>query len=117
MGYVSNWADLPEVQVLTNNFRKSIAGLKGGINRIRWVHPTKTPGHKHEDSEQIIIVLEGRVLFFIDGDDFTLEKDDICVIPISALHYGESIGGDAMFYEFFAPVRIQNLIGFLGKTF
>ena len=35
MGYVVNWDDLPEVEILPNNFRKSAAGLKSGVNRIR----------------------------------------------------------------------------------
>jgi mannose-6-phosphate isomerase-like protein (cupin superfamily) len=53
----------------------------------------------------------------VEEEEIILEKDQVCVIPPATPHYGESLGEDALFYEVFAPVRFQNLIGFLGKIF
>jgi len=117
MLYVKRWDELPEVEVLPNNFRVSMAGLKVGINRIRWEHPTGAPQHHHDDAEQVIIVLEGRMRWTIDGEETILKPGDVAVIPVGVSHSGESLGEPASFYEVFAPLRVQNLIGFVGKIF
>ena len=117
MPYAVKWDDLPEWEVLPNNFRKSVAGLKAGVNRIHWVHPTGAPPHQHDDAEQVIIMIEGRAKFVIDGEENILEAGHVCLIPAGTPHSGESVGEDAWFYEVFAPMRVQNLIGFLGKVF
>ncbi len=117
MPNVAKWDELPECEVLPNNFRKSVAGLKAGVNLIRWVNPTKTPLHQHDDSEQIIIMLRGKILMVIDDEEHVLEEGNVCVIPVSVPHFGEVIGEEAEFYEVFAPMRVQNLVGFLGKVF
>src|SRR5919199_928660 len=68
--YVRRWHDFPEVEVLPNNHRTSIAGLNVGVNRIRWVHPTATPRHSHDDAEQVILMLSGRIEMTIDDQKF-----------------------------------------------
>jgi quercetin dioxygenase-like cupin family protein len=98
--YTLNWNDVPETENLKNNFRVAVAGKEMGINRIRWVHPTSLPDHTHDDAEQVIIMLEGEIKF--------------TVVPRHAHHSGESIAGEAVFVEVFAPLRIENLFGFLG---
>ena len=117
MLYVKKWDDLPETEVLHNNFRVSMAGLKVGINRIRWKHPTGAPKHRHDDAEQVIIVIEGKMKWTIDEEEVILQPGDVAVIPVGINHSGESMGETASFYEVFAPLRVQNLIGFVGRIF
>jgi len=109
-----NWNDVPETENLPNNFRVALAGKEMGINRIRWVHPTTLPAHTHEDSEQAIIMIKGAIRFTIDGELQTLGEGDVTIVPRGAVHSGESISGEAMFIEVFAPLRLENLFGFLG---
>ena len=117
MPYAEKWDQLQEVEVLPNNFRVSVAGLKVGLNRIRWVHPTTTPSHKHDDAEQAIIMVEGKIKMVIEDEELVLEPGHVCVVPLGAQHYGGTMDQDALFYEIFAPLRVHNLIGYLGKIF
>lgn len=117
MGYVVNWKNLPEVEILPNNFRKSAAGLKCGVNRIRIVHPSSTPTHQHDDSEQTVLILSGRMNIHIDGERHEVGPGDICVLPIGTPHSFQTIEGEVELVEIFAPMRVQNLIGFVGKVF
>jgi hypothetical protein len=41
----------------------------------------------------------------------------VVVISENTLHAGRTLGEDAVFYEVFAPLRVQNLVGFIGKAF
>jgi hypothetical protein len=88
MPYVAKWSDLPEVEILKGNFRRSASGL-----------------------------LSGEMDVVIDKDTIRLGPDQVCVIPAGVPHCFRSIAGEAVFLETFSPGRIQNLIGFLGKVF
>lgn len=112
--YSAAWDELPEVEGLPNNFRTAVAGREMGVNKIRWIHPTVLPLHVHEDAEQAIVVLSGQIEFTIDGTDLVLSAGDVAIIPRHSVHGGRSIEGEAVFVEVFAPLRIENLVGFLG---
>lgn len=115
--YVRSWDAFPEVEVLPNNHRTSIAGLNVGVNRIRWVHATATPRHSHDDAEQVVLMLSGRIEMTIEDQNFEIKEGDVAVIPQHTPHMGRTMGEDAVFYEVFAPLRVQNLIGFIGRVF
>lgn len=112
--YSVAWNELPEVEGLPNNFRTAVAGREMGVNKIRWIHPTELPPHTHDDAEQAIIVTAGRIAFTIDDEDMILAAGDVAIVPRSSVHGGHSIEGEAEFIEVFAPLRIENLVGFLG---
>ncbi|MEU1981884.1 cupin domain-containing protein [Nocardia sp. NPDC019395] len=112
--YWASWSDLPEREVLENNFRTAVAGKEMGLNRIRWVHPTTLPAHNHPDAEQAMVITSGRISFTVAGAETVLEVGDVVVIPRGVEHSGRSIEGEATFLEVFAPARIENLVGFLG---
>jgi mannose-6-phosphate isomerase-like protein (cupin superfamily) len=117
MPYVAKWSDLPEVEILTGNFRRSASGLKGSVNNIRLAHPSETPVHHHTEEEQTVLMLSGEMDVVIDKETFRLGSDQVCVIPAGVPHCFRSVTGEAVFLETFSPGRIQNLIGFLGKIF
>lgn len=112
--YSLNWNQVPETENLPNNFRVAVASKEMGINRIRWVHPTSLPNHTHDDAEQAIVMLEGEIKFTINGEQLHLRPGDVTVVPRGAEHSGESISGEAVFIEVFAPLRLENVFGFLG---
>lgn len=112
--YASAWDELPEVEGLPNNFRTAVAGREMGVNKIRWVHPTELPPHVHDDAEQAIMMLDGRISFTIGGTELMLSAGDVAIIPRGAAHWGRSIEGESVFIEVFTPLRVENLVGFLG---
>ncbi len=113
-GFMAAWASLPEREVLPNNFRTAVAGREMGLNHIRWVHPTVLPTHVHPDAEKAIVVTSGRIAFTIAGQDMQFGVGDVAVVPRGVEHGGHSIEGEATFVEVFAPLRLENLLGFLG---
>ncbi len=114
--YSLNWNDVRETENLPNNYRVAVAGKEMGLNRIRWVHPTTLPAHSHDDAEQAMVVLEGTLQFTIGDESSTLGPGDVAVIPRGVVHSGESIAGTAVFIEVFAPLRLENIFGFLGDS-
>ena len=117
MLYVKRWEDFPEVESNPGIFRVAMAGVKLGLNRIRWQHPTGVPKHHHDDTEQAIIVIEGKMKWTIGDEEVILRPGDVLIIPVGVSHTGESMGEPAIFYEVFAPPRMQYLVGFVGKPF
>ena len=117
MPYVESWSNLPEVEVLPGNFRRSAAGMKSSVNRIRMVHPSSTPLHHHAEEEQMVMMLTGEMDVTIGEEVIRLKADQVCAIPAGTQHRFQSVGGTCDFLETFSPPRYQNLIGFLGKVF
>ena len=58
------------------------------------------PPHKHDDTEQIFYVLEGRGTLTIgpEGEQFPVKVGDLVRVPPSALHYIEADGGEPLLY-------------------
>ncbi len=117
MPYMADWQSLPEIEILPGNFRRSAAGLQTGANRIRLVHPSGTPLHHHETEEQMVFMLEGEMDVTIGPETFRMRPGAVCAIPAGAVHQFQSIADEALFIETFSPMRVQNLIGFLGRIF
>ena len=114
--FTTQWDQLPEVEVLPNNYRRSVSGLELGVNSIRWEHPSGTTPHTHPDAEQAILVVDGSMEWLIGGEVVQLEAGSVAVVPRGVEHCGHTTGASARFYEVFAPARIENLVGFLGRS-
>ena len=109
MPYVAKWSDLPEVEILKGNFRRSASGLKGSVNKIRLCHPSETPVHHHAEEEQTVLMLSGEMDVVIDKDTIRLGPDQVCVIPAGVPHCFRSVAGEA---EEFACLGQQVGTGF-----
>ena len=96
MPYSAKWDDLPEVEVLPNNFRRSVAGLKGSINRIRLVHPSETPLHEHPDEEQSVMMLSGAMDVTIGTDTIRLAAGEVCIIPAGTKRGAGTAGSESV---------------------
>jgi quercetin dioxygenase-like cupin family protein len=116
MTYTTPWSQLPEREVLANNFRTAVTGQEMSINRIRWVHPTRLPEHTHPDAEQAMVLTRGRIRFQVEDEEMELSAGDVVIVPRGTRHGGSSIEGEAEFIEIFAPRRVENLLGFLGSS-
>lgn len=114
--FTCSWSSLPETEGIPNNFRRAIAGREMSVNRIRWVHPTELPPHVHDDAEQAIVMLSGRIAFTIADEDRILSEGEVAIVPRGAVHGGRSIEGEAAFIEVFSPMKADLLPGFLGAS-
>lgn len=63
------------------------------------------PYHFHEHAENVYIVLEGEIEAVVDGQRFTLRKDDVAFIPPGVCHSAGNAGtAPARAIEIYAPV-------------
>lgn len=68
-----------------------------------------SPPHRHP-FDQLVIVLNGRVHTFVDGEPYLLEGGNSMIIPAGAWHHGYAEGPEtAELIELFAPVRSDYL--------
>jgi mannose-6-phosphate isomerase-like protein (cupin superfamily) len=96
MPYTAKWSEQSEVEILKGNFRRSVSGLKGSVNKIRLVHPSETPVHHHAEEEQTVLMLSGEMDVVIDNETIRLGADQVCVIPAGVPH---------CFHVFFGSVQ------------
>lgn len=61
--------------------------------------------HYHPDSENIYVVLQGTGRLVAEGQEYTLQKDDVVFIPPGARHSLSARGDrELMIIEIYAPV-------------
>lgn len=74
---------------------------------VNWMEPRPeaAPPHSHP-FDQLSFVLEGEMLFEVDGMAFELEAGDVLVIPADAPHTARATGQQrALNLDIFAPPR------------
>jgi quercetin dioxygenase-like cupin family protein len=109
-----DWNSIREEKVNENITRKMFWGEKLMVTRWELAPRTTLPVHDHV-AEQITMVERGSVtIHFENGEEFTLQKGDMLVIPSSKRH-GARIGPDGCtVMDLFSPIR-QDLIGAAGE--
>jgi quercetin dioxygenase-like cupin family protein len=108
-----DWNSIKEEKVNENITRKMFWGEKLMVTLWELAPHTTLPVHDHL-AEQITMVERGSVsIHFENGEEFTLHKGDMLVIPSSKRH-GARIGPDGCtVMDLFSPIR-QDLIEAAG---
>jgi quercetin dioxygenase-like cupin family protein len=83
--------------------RKIIAGEKAMIAQVFLAKGAVVPEHKHE-SEQISCVLEGALLFEIDGREVVVGKGQVLRIPSWTPHKAIALE-ETVDLDIFSPIR------------
>lgn len=113
--YFSKWDDFPEVEYLPGIRRHTITGEKVTVTRVRYSPGTVIPDHKHE-AEQVTIIFQGRMEVTVEGITREVGPGDVVVVPSWAVHSLRSTSPEeVIFFEAFHPIRLDYLIGFVGK--
>ena len=87
---------------------RPVQGQKAMTNFVSFAPGAEAPRHVHEE-EQIVIVLEGELVFDLDGDVRTLRKGDVAVIPSWVPHGAWTTDGKCLEVDVFAPPRVSLL--------
>lgn len=67
--------------------------------------PEASPPHRHP-FDQLSFVLEGAMLFEVDGEQFEIEAGGVLVIPANAWHTARAVSTEvALSLDIFAPPR------------
>ena len=76
--------------------------------RVTYAPGKRVPWHAHEDSEQVMVILEGEVDMTIEEDTATLKAGDVIVVN-RGLHHKLYSEGGVTFMEALAPVPLDHV--------
>lgn len=111
---ITNWEEEPTVEYIPGVFRQVISGEKTMLTRIVYRGGVVVPEHTHE-AEQIMLIERGRLWAKVEDEESEVGPGSLLVIPSNWVHAFRQLGDeDVVFYEAFAPIRVEYLIGFRG---
>jgi quercetin dioxygenase-like cupin family protein len=83
--------------------RRFVTGEKAMLAQIFLKKGALVPTHQHE-SEQITYILEGALLFRLEGKEVTVGKGQVLLIPSNVPHSAEALE-DTLDVDVFSPIR------------
>ena len=86
----------------------AIGGEQVLLCRVRYEPGKHVPWHAHEDTEQVMFILEGEVEMTIEDETATLKPGDVAVVNRGLHHKLHSEGG-VTFIEGLAPVPLDHV--------
>ena len=87
---------------------RPVLGQRAMTNFVSFEPGAEAPRHVHEE-EQFVIVLEGELVFDLDGEVRTLRKGDVAVIPSWVPHGAWTTDSHCLEIDVFSPPR-QSLL-------
>lgn len=114
MSQFSTWDEFPVVEYVPGVLRQAVSGEKVMMTRIVYKDGAVIPDHSHE-AEQIMLVEQGRLWAKIGDEEQEIGSGALLIIPSNVTHAFRQLGDeDVVFYECFAPIRLEYLVGFKG---
>ena len=114
MSQITTWDEFPTVEYVMGVYRQAVSGEKVMLTRIVYRGGVVIPEHTHE-AEQIMLVESGRLWAKVGGEEREVGPGSLLVIPSNWVHAFRQLGDeDVVFYECFAPIRLEYLVGFKG---
>ena len=99
-----DWANVPVQQLEDGIERQMIVGDKLMICRVRFApHVTTTP-HDHPH-EQMTIVEQGKVRFFVEGKEQIATAGDVLHFPSKCWHGATMMDEEVVLLDIFSPLR------------
>jgi quercetin dioxygenase-like cupin family protein len=84
------------------------------LTRIVYRGGVVIPDHSHE-AEQIMLVVQGRLWARVGDEESEVGAGSLLIIPSNYVHaFRQLTDEDVVFYECFAPIRLEYLVGFKG---
>jgi quercetin dioxygenase-like cupin family protein len=114
MRQITTWDEFPIVEYIPGVYRQTVSGEKSMMTRIVYRGGVVIPEHSHE-AEQIMLVEQGRLWAKVGDEEAEVSPGSLLVIPSNWIHSFRQLGDDdVVFYECFAPIRLEYLVGFKG---
>ncbi|MCX6594145.1 MAG: cupin domain-containing protein [Acidobacteria bacterium] len=104
-----DWSSIPLEKLSPHASRKVIHTERMTVARLWLKAGAVVPEHHHEN-EQVTMLSSGRLLFFMEGDVYTVSAGQTLVIPPNVPHRVEAIE-DSEATDLFSPVREDWLRG------
>ncbi len=105
-----NWASIPAEAIGEGIVRQLVTGERLMVCRLQLAPHTVTPVHSHPQ-EQVTMIEQGRVRFFVDGAERLVSAGDILHFPSGCPHGATMLDEPVVLIDIFTPIRED----FLGK--
>ncbi len=105
-----NWSGILRERPPEGIERQMVVGEKMMVCRFRFAPFLVTPEHSHTH-EQMAIVVEGRVRFFIEGEERIASPGDVLHFPSGCRHGATMMDEEVVLIDIFTPVREDFLNG------
>jgi quercetin dioxygenase-like cupin family protein len=99
-----NWNDIPIEHPAEGIARQMVVGEKMMACRFRFAPLLVTPEHSHPH-EQISLVVEGRVRFFVEGKERIAVPGDVLHFPSNTWHGATMMDEEVVLIDIFTPIR------------
>ena len=114
MGQITTWNEFPTVEYVKGVSRQAVSGEKVMMTRIVYSGGVVIPEHSHA-AEQIMLVEQGRLWAKVGDEEAEVGPGSLLIVPSDWIHSFRQLGDeDVVFYECFAPIRLEYLVGFKG---
>ena len=114
VGQITTWAEFPTVEYVPGVFRQAVSGEKAMLTRIVYRGGVVIPDHSHA-AEQLMLVEQGRLWARVGDEESEVGPGSLLIIPSNCVHaFRQLTDEDVVFYECFAPIRLEYLVGFKG---
>lgn len=114
MGQITTWDEFPTVEYVRGVSRQAVSGEKVMMTRIVYRDGVVIPDH-HHPAEQIMLIERGRLWAKVGDEEAEVGPGSLLIIPSDCTHGFRQLGEeDVVFYECFAPIRLEYLVGFKG---
>ena len=86
----------------------AIGGEQVLLCKVKYDPGKQVPWHKHDDTEQVMFILDGEVDMTIEEETATLKAGDVVVVN-RGLHHKLFSEGGVIFMEALAPVPLDHV--------
>ena len=86
----------------------AIGGVQVLVCRVTYEPGKQVPEHAHEDTEQVMVIVDGEVTMTVEGEQRDVKAGDVVVVNRGVRHSLFSTGG-VTFNEALAPVPLDHV--------
>ena len=114
MSQITKWDEFPAYEYVPNVLRQAVCGEKVMMTRITYKAQVTIPPHKHE-AEQLMLMVQGRLWAKVGDEEQEIGPGALLIVNSNVIHAFRKLSEeDVVFYECFAPIRLEYLIGYKG---
>lgn len=101
---VTDWDKIPVEKTAEGIERQMVVGQNVMICRFRFAPRVVTPEHTHPH-EQMTLVAQGKVKFFIEGEERIVSAGDVLHFPPHNRHGATMLDEEVILIDIFSPIR------------
>jgi quercetin dioxygenase-like cupin family protein len=101
---VTNWKSVPVERPYAGIERQMVVGENVMICRFRFAPFLVTAEHSHPH-EQMTLVIQGKVRFFIEGEERVVSPGNVLHFPPNSRHGATMMEDEVILIDIFSPIR------------